>query len=291
MKNNKKTPNLKHYLIFISCLFLFTCVTACFEPETGCLDIEAKNFDPTADEMCGEDDRQGNCPCTYPVLSIDTIDYLFAKADFAPNTIYQLEEQFIIIDQIRFFLSGFQFIRNNSDQVIVADTISLIVTNDEGQQETSIVTDDYILVEQQSSIDIGAVQESGQFDSLRFVVGIEGNVNTTDPVSVNNSQHPLADASMHFGNTTDGYIFNQIIIQTDTFSQVQTTINIGTATNLVEIKLPFSYESPIGSDFSLGTLHIDHSKWFDGINFVADNEADIIDKIITNTPTVFSISP
>ena len=45
------------------CLYVVLSLTACFEPQEGCTDIAATNFDASADENCTD------C-CTYPKLQL-----------------------------------------------------------------------------------------------------------------------------------------------------------------------------------------------------------------------------
>jgi hypothetical protein len=282
-----KRPFLKKRYFFFLGLSAYL-LTACYQPEAGCLDIEATNFAPTADEDCGKDDKN-NCPCDYPIFSFDTIDYTFAKATYKTDTIYKLDGQYFRLKKIRFFLSDFQFIKSDGQRLGVEDTVSLTVLNDNGATITKVFSNDFKLVEKDKTIDMGQVRQSGQYDSLRFVVGIGGEANTTTP-QLTISSHVLADETMYLGNQSDGYIFNQIIINKDTLTDVETTLNIGGAANLVEVKMPFSYKTPLGKNFSLGTLRIDHSKWFDGINFAADTDTVMIEKIVANTVSVFSFS-
>lgn len=275
-------------VLVIACLFF----TTCYQPESGCLDVEAKNFELTADEPCDSDNSATSCPCIYPVLSFDELNYIVEKVDYQPDAFYRIDTQYIRIQSIQFYLSGFQFRSTSGEWISVEDTISLVVLNDENQLETQLLTDDFLLVNQQSSIDIGAIKQHGSFDSLRFVVGIETPANSAAPDSITNTSHPLAETDMHTGSQETGYVFNQFIFHRDTLSETTAiTINL-TATNssLMELKMPFSYETPIGTDFSLGTLQVDHAKWFDGINFVVDTEAIMIEKIVANTPKVFSVS-
>ena len=280
-------------LVFGLFLSLFS---GCFQPESGCLDVEAKNFELTADEPCDSDNSATSCPCTYPILSFDTMNYVVEKFTYQPDDFYLVDAQYIRIQSIQFYLSGFQFRRTSGEWVSVEDTISLVVLNAENQLETQLLTDDFLLINQQRSIDMGAITEHGTFDSLRFVLGIEAPANSAAPDSITNTSHPLAEEEMHTGNQTTGYIFNQLIFHRDTFAETATTIlNITAAdftnqSDLMELKMPFSYETPIGTDFSLGTLQVDHGKWFDGINFVVDTEAIMIEKIVANTPKVFSVS-
>ena len=279
-------------VLVTACLFF----TACFQPESGCLDIEAKNFELTADEPCDSDNTATSCPCTYPVLSFDNMNYVVEKVDYQPDAFYRIDSQYIRIQSIQFYLSGFQFRRTSGEWISVEDTISLVVLNDENQLATQLLTDDFQLINQQSSIDMGAITQHGTFDSLRFVLGIEAPANTAAPDFITNTNHPLATTDMHTDNQETGYIFNQLIFHRDTYPETTAiTINLTAANvkkqpSLMEFKMPFSYETPIGEDFSLGTLQVDHAKWFDGINFVVDTEAIMIEKIVANTPKVFSVS-
>ncbi|MFK7983797.1 MAG: MbnP family protein [Saprospiraceae bacterium] len=271
------------------------CLSACYQPESGCLDVEAKNFELTADEPCDRENSASSCPCIYPVLS-SAMNYVVEKVDYRPDAFYRIDTQYIRIQSIQFYLSGFQFRSTSGEWISVEDTISLVVLNDENQLETQLLTDDFLLVNQQNSITMGAIKQHGTFDSLRFVLGVETPANTAAPDSITNTKHPLATTDMHTGNQETGYIFNQLIFHKDTLSETTAiTINLTAATfqkqpNLMEFKMPFSYETPIGTDFSLGTLQVDHAKWFDGINFVIDTEAIMVEKIVANTPKVFSVS-
>lgn len=276
----------------ITCLFF----SGCFQPESGCLDIEATNFELEADEPCDNDNSAASCPCTYPVLSFDMVNYVVEKFDYEPGAVYLIDGQYIRIQNIQFYLSGFQFRNTSGEWISVEDTISLVVLNENNQIQTQLLTDDFLLIDQQSSIDMGAISQHDTFDSLRFVLGLENPANSAAPDSITNTQHPLADTDMHTGSPETGYIFNQLIFHRDTFAETGiTTLNITAADfanrlNLMEFKMPFSYETPIGTDFSLGTLQVNHGKWFDGINFVVDTELIMTEKIVANTPKVFSVT-
>ena len=294
---------------FVGFLFGLSCFifSACFIPEPGCLDIEATNFTLNADEPCGsDDDTEEGCPCSYPNLNL-AIDYNFQPFDevsdtfflndslaqlfdYSPNAIYEIQNQFIRLKSIQFYLSNFQFHQLNGDWIGIEDTMTFVIN--ERDPKDSLFIDNFHLLNQQDRITIGAVRQSGQFDSLRFNVGIDEFANGIIPDSITNTSHPLADLEMHTGDVTNGgYIFNEIVLQKDTIAEtVETILKISGNSSLVKIVLPFSYETPIGEDFSIGTLRINHAKWFDGIKFVTDSDAVLIETIIKNTPNVFSIT-
>jgi len=292
-----KKNNGMDKLVFLGGVIVFfcCCLTACFPPETGCLDIEATNFTLSADDDCGDDDSETNCPCVFPELSL-AVDFVFDTLSYTQNDYYMIDSQLLQIRSIRFYMSGFQLKLTDGDWLTVEDTISLVVLQNTEtlDLETELFTDDFQLINQQSRITLGQVTESGRLDSIRFIVGIEGQANTADPDSLSNTRHPLAMSSLHTGSQVDGYIFNQIILAGKSFNNTQVKIlNISQNVEggqFTEVKMPISIETPIATDFSLGTLTINQAKWFDGIKFATDSDAVLVEKIVVNTPNVFSIT-
>lgn len=298
VKNNEMGESVSSWLVEYKIKILTIGLTlgliaGCFQPESGCLDIEATNFQLDADEGCGGDDSETNCPCSYPDLSL-AVDFVFDKQAYEHNGFYMIDSQVVQIRLIRFYLSGFQLIQSDGDTLSVEDTISLVVLNEELELETKLFTDDFQLINQQSSINLGEVKESGTLESIRFVVGIEGQANSASPDSISNTRHPLAESDMHTGSQENGYIFNQISLLTDTINNTGgRVLNISQNINrgqFVEVKKSISVKTPVGESFSLGTLTINQAKWFDGIKFATDTDAIMIEKIVANTPNVFSIS-
>ncbi|MEM1120995.1 MAG: MbnP family protein [Bacteroidota bacterium] len=255
------------------------------------MDIEATNFDITADEPCGDDDSANGCPCTYPIFSFRT-DYLFDKVAYTDGGRYQVDGQLIQIDDIQLYLSNFAFRYTSGEWTQVTDTIGVAIQNEAGLKDT-ILTDDFVLINQQSSFDVGAIQRSGTFDSLRFLVGIMHPANTVNPDSVSRSRHPLTETEMHTGDVGTGYIFSRFVFRKDTLENtVATTLTVSQhigSGKIVPIQMPISTKSSIESKFFVGTLTINHAKWFDGIKFVTDSDEAMIEKLVANTPTVFSI--
>jgi len=319
----------KSVLCWIFFGFFCSLLTACFQPDSGCLDIEATNFTLSADEGCSGNDDETNCPCSYPELSM-RVNFVFDSLAYQQERFYRIDSQLIQINLIRFYLSGFQLRQTDGDWLIVEDTISLLVIDSATSELVNKeFIDDFQLMNRQIAITLGEVAESGLLDSIRFVVGIEGQANTASPEAISRTSHPLAQSDMHTGNQTDGYFFNQIrllriskipggidglgsidgSIGLDSLGILRGIDSLGSPADLgsssgeildvsinvqgeqfVEVKMPISVETPIAANFSLGTLTINHAKWFDGIKFAADTDAVMIEKIVANTPNVFSIS-
>jgi len=281
--------------VFLGCFLGMFCylLTGCFQPESGCLDIEATNFTLSADEGCGGDDSATNCPCSYPELSMN-VNFVYNDQTYRHEGYYLIDSQLIQIKQIRFYLSDFQLLQSDGDTLRVEDTLSLVVLNENLELETEVFRDDFQLINQQRSISLGEVKESGTIEHIRFTVGIKGQANTASPDSISNTRHPLAESEMHTDTLVKGYIFNQISLLKKTIDGsgsrlLNITQNVERE-QFVEVEKPIFVKTPIGESFSLGTLTINHAKWFDGIKFATDSDAVMIEKIVANTPNVFSIT-
>ena len=259
--------------------------TACFQPEEGCLDIEATNFELSADRDCPEGDQ---CACKYPSATLQ-FEYIFDKSSYLANGIYQNNiGQYFRIQDIQFYISDIQLVRADDLLVPILDTITLTVLNAEAQQEKIVAIDDFQLIRQQSSATLGSIDKSGIFKALQFSVGVKTPENTTTPDDLTSSSHPLAIDSMY--TSTNGYIFNRIVIDRDTNLQETTILQVTKKEGIAKIVLPLSSKEKLsGQAFSLGTLKINHAKWFDGINFVENTNEEMTQKIVTNTTNVFSL--
>ena len=91
-------------------------------------------------------------------------------------------------------------------------------------------------------------------------------------------------------SATEGYIFNRFILNTDTSTVEKTIFEITNEEGVVPIVLDFfPINKEQGKDISIGTLQLNHAKWFDGINFVENTVEEIHSQIVLNTTKVFSI--
>ena len=283
MKGKKVITNLLALLLILS-------LSACFDPEEGCLDVEADNFELSADIDC-TGDAETSCVCTYPSISLQ-IDQVFDKSSFVANQIYQTSTgEFIRITDIQFYISDIQLVLANGEVSATLDTITLTI-NEGDQVKNNISSDDFQLItsgSQQISSLITS-DKSGAFSQLQFSVGIKTPESTTNPTLLNNDSHVLAIDSMYLEE--EGYIFNRISVQPDTSSTDNLLIQLTENEGLPRIILDLTDVSKLpGKDISIETLQINHAKWFDGINFADDTQDEVRRKIVTNTTNVFSILP
>jgi len=270
-------------LLLLGCLVF----TSCFQPEEGCLDIEATNFALSADRDCVENDATSACPCKYPSLNL-VIEHMYNDQPYLSDSVYQnnLGQAFRIRD-IQFYMSDIRIIRSDSTVVTVLDTITLTVSK-EGQLEKFVATDDFKLVHTQKLIELGSINTSGTFQQLAFTVGIKDPENTANPEDILRNSHSLLVDSMY--TTTEGYIFNRFVLNMDTSTQERTVLQITNKEGITPIILDFfPINKEQGKAISIDTLKLNHAKWFDGINFVENTPEEIRSKIVINTTKVFSI--
>ena len=266
-------------LLLIFGILLFLCFTACKDPIEGCTDVEATNYDVSADKSCED------C-CTYPQLSLE-VAHRYDTLSFSYDSIYNLfgsnQSQFL---KVIFYLSDFRLV-NATESLETIETIDLNIVNSGVEN----FKDDFTLVSRSISginYDVGEIRGSGTFDTLKFSVGLAGNAALGDAETVSNG-HPLAIGSDTLWTYPDGYICNQIIIVPDTTNPDTIQFDLKATTHLVEISLPFSKEVNSGFDVII-PLKIDYKEWFLGIDFAGDTADNIVQKIVLNTSNVFSIN-
>ena len=256
-------------------------LSACFEPKEGCLDVRATNYDVAADKDCSD------C-CEYPELVLEVV-HAAGDTSLRYSDPYTLDGlHFFKLARVRFYLSDVQ-LKRPGQSVGVSDTLQLVLGMEPNRFEQTI-TDNFALIQRnQFTYSLGDFRETGFFDSIAFKVGIDLPVNTADPADLP-SGHPLAPLtdSMHW-SLDSGYIYNQVLLQKDTFPMTDTTyLSVGLIDNLVEVSLPIGQTIRLGFDVTI-PLRIDYLKWLEGIDFVADSDEEMIRKIVNNTPNAFSI--
>lgn len=268
-------------------LLLIALLSACIEREEGCLDIAAVNFAADADLACPD-----SC-CVYPTLQVelqhrihtaerpDTLIRFFYDSTYAvlPDTTVKFA-----FDSIRFFLSEFELIREDSSSFQVSDRLEL----SDGNGELVSVTDDVFIAERNSfgTQTLGDFRAEGTFTGVRFLVGLKETIRTADASSFP-VDHPLVDQNNDFNATTDGFAalalrFRQPPSTTDT-----TTLRIVSATPVELSFEPFVIEP--GFDVKL-TLAVDYLDWLEGILVNDATDAELREYIRMALDNSFQVS-
>ncbi len=280
----KKSSNEKLALRFMAALLILSVllISGCKEKVEGCLDIEARNFDFSADRPCPD-----GC-CEYPQMIFE-LAFRWDTLTFRYNTPYNLTDDKVMkFLKSKFYISEIS-LTGESGSFTVANRIDLDVNN--GSTEPVTFVDDFTLVSRDFfafSYQIGEIRGLGTFDTLRFSVGLSEVANQVEPASAP-SNHPLAIQPDSMWSVENNYVFNKLIVIPDTLAQPLDTLgyNIVGDANRIKIALPFKITVETGRNITL-PLGIDYKKWLEGVDFESA-PALVIEKIVQNTKQAFFI--
>ncbi|GJM32425.1 MAG: hypothetical protein DHS20C18_14260 [Saprospiraceae bacterium] len=277
-------------------LFFLLSITACYENKQGCLDINATNFDPSADEYC-KDVSLEEC-CSYPSLQIQ-LQHRIVLPDTVYRLVYNDSVYYDAIGQpfrirnIQYYLSNFQMVRADGSIIRVNDQVELDLAQS-GDPELVTFIEDWLLANGNfgSVLTVGDFRETGQFDKLRFDIGLYADLNRVNPFdfAAGNPLAVQADTMYNFQN--GGYYYTkttflQDTIATDTLPRIITT-EIGDGLIPVEIDLPNDFNHLEGFNLLL-TLRVDYLSWFATVNVRADTEEEIAAKFVQQIADSFSL--
>ncbi len=269
-------------------LLLFLVLSGCYEPKEGCLDIDAVNYDVSADDPCGE------C-CTFPTISLsmqylvewpeDTVAMRYGTYYPAMNAI---SGDSFLLDRSRFFISNVKLVREDGTEVTVIDTLQLSFAN--GTART--ISNSFAKMDRDifSASEIGTHKTDGVFNEVKFTLGLEEFLQQNEITSGLPTGHPL-------DNSTDtiiyeegsGFIPNLLILRYD-------TANIKDSTEFrffdpIPINLPLANPFMVEKGLNIKlTLKTDYSDWFAGVDFKNDSYVTIQQKIKNNLSNVFSVT-
>jgi hypothetical protein len=276
--HRKKRSHAAFFLAIVCAL------SACYDPQEGCRDIAATNFDASADKDC-------DC-CVYPKLQIGVVQHYDALTYLENGKYTASDGHRFILKNVSFYLSDFQFLQNGNP-VFVSDTIGLytlpLTGNDTMRQ---VFTDDFVLVRRAPVInEAGTFRNDGDFEQIQFRIGLDDLAERVVP-SRAPAGHPLrtqSDSLWH--GRSEGYVFLQVIVVRDTME--------GTKPDTISLKkadLPnavftangtFRHET--GYNFNI-ILDVDHKILLDGIDWTTGDISAWKSRIASNLPGALSVS-
>jgi hypothetical protein len=284
VKKKTKIENwMKYWKLYLAAILCFAMASGCNSEEEGCLDIQATNFDVSADVACS------SC-CTYPTLTL-RINHVYdtTSNNFLLNkTYWDAIDSPYLVSAIQYYISDVQLVRADGSSVGVTDELEVTLADN----SILSIEDNFSLLKKSigsySSAKIGSIHANGSFSKIRFNVGINPTANHA-MISKMPDGHALAkqSESMHI-DITQGYIFNKMQIVKGTTAQDTITYEISGDNNLVGVELDYPINISTGFDITL-TIYLDYKKLFDGIDFKNDDDNTIQTKIVNNTSSAFSI--
>lgn len=279
---------IKHsnILIFITSFFI---LIACYENKEGCLDINATNFDVSADISCDD------C-CNYPLLRINVLHRI---KDAQLDTFYNLViDQAITLDSIHFFnvkniryyISDVKLKRADGTLVGVNNEIELSVTPPNADTIPFFQEDNFALISRRTprNNNIGTLSQNGDFVGVQFKIGLAENINQTNPNLVPLT-HPLHITGEMYDKASSKYIFNQIeLLRTAGVDTIPTVINIIGNEYMRTIDLPFPFNADVGFNITL-TIRVDYREWFKQIDIKNENMKDFVTKVTAGLVNSFQL--
>mgnify|MGYP000582287729 CR=1 FL=1 len=265
-----------------TCYLLFAlCLSACFEPKEGCLDIAAINFDAGADK---------DCCCEYPKLVL-TVDQVYDTLLFRNDSLYlNSSGQIFRIKSVAFYLSDFQLFQNG-EVFTVSDTLTL---NTFSGSDTSSqrFTNDFQLV-RRTPVDyvIGTFRQDGNFEALNFRLGLSGEAQKVIP-SKAPANHPLSNQpDILWRDQSAGFVFLQAVVVRDSMGATQPDTLRFLQSDLGQPRIGATgfFVHPTGYNFPL-VLHVDFKKMFEGINWSMHDILAWKTRIVANLDSTFSVS-
>jgi len=246
-------------------------VSACMREE-GCLDPAASNFASGADRDCTDD-----C-CEYPKIDLRFFSDIDTDSFYTDAGTVRFR-----VDDVRFFISDVQLVQADGTLVGVSNTIAL-------QPSGEVVEDNYTIATLNNfSYEIGDVAGYGDFVGVRFNVGLDAAANTAEPDQMPTGHSLGIQEDTMYVSADEGYAFQQmdlsLIAAADTTSQ---TFNVFGNDNLRTIMLQdtFDFAKSVGIEIQ---MDVDYLSLFNDIDFAADSDNLIIEKIVNNTSEIFSI--
>jgi len=206
--------------ITINWVFLVALLFSCTEPEEGCIDVLASNFEINADDDCCAD-TQEECCCTFPTLRLnlfykgvatDTLSN--ASSNIRLDTYYPLDNlgDSIRIDSFSMFVSDLTPFDNIAgDSLSVIEILEITTIDGDGQTITNSLQDNIALVEMPLfQFTVGTFRSDISIDEISFNLGLGPNLVNIDPTSVDND-HPLGNEyTVLFDNTAMQYLVGRI---------------------------------------------------------------------------------
>ena len=152
-----------------------TLSVACNEPIKGCLDIEAENFDVTAE-------KNDEGLCTFPSLLLN-VGYAWADTAFVTGVFYINDhDQMLSIEEFHFLFGQFNVSRTGTDEQLVVEERTDWWLSDENAFTEAL--DDFTFVDRSRfTFTLGTIVQSGFGESYTFWSSVPDTLTPTEPDS------------------------------------------------------------------------------------------------------------
>ncbi|MBX2877057.1 MAG: hypothetical protein KTR30_33365 [Saprospiraceae bacterium] len=267
---------------------------SCYEPEEGCLDVAAKNFQVDADLECPDD-----C-CEYPDLKLVLSHRVGTQGNDEPlrylDSIYtDVQRQVFRLENMQYYLSNFMLHASDGSTARVTDLLDVQSYNTDGSLTDNQLTDDFLLVNPSfsTSLTVGEIQVNGTFEAISFSLGLDELANRTDTSSVEEG-HPLGSINDRmFVDEDQGYAFLEAAILRDTVASdtIPVEVSVLGLDQRIDYFIPFDQPFDLNPGYNITiSLHINYATWLNAIEDVRNDSPEAIaDKIVSGLSQAISL--
>jgi hypothetical protein len=288
---NQSTNQQFHNLSFLFLIFTLFLFPSCNQPTQGCRDINATNYDVTADEDCEDD-----C-CQLPELKMQfshKIEQRVGGVDtvinFNYNTSYILPASLtdtFSFQKIKCYFSDFRLVDMDGVEVQVNDQLTIDLEGDDPDSIT-IVDDVFLFDAASSNYTLGEFDEANTFEGLKFRVGLQSELFNTNPDIAPVGSAFVPDSINYeedYGYIPQKYVF--FLGKDDPVQPDSTVVRIFEPVEITLNSDPFALVT--GFDATL-RMTVRYDRLFENIVFDSMTvEDNFIQNIVSNLPNVFTL--
>ena len=253
------------YLVWTLCI-------SCNTRIEGCLDIQAENFDFSAERACDD------C-CTYPSMLL-SLSQKWDDENFSnTDTFYDVDQQPYQIIDLTYFLSSWSW-TDAQDNLYTVDSVEAACNGSLRRFTPDIITIDT----RHFSYILGTIRQSPVIDSLSFFLGQTDDYTCLDP---NDPDTPpnLDQQGPLWNPATDTLETLRLIIKKDLSVEVYDTLFV---TTQFQFGLGYANEIEKGKDATL-KLSVNYAQWFATVDI--DMLSTFENSIVTHLPGSIQPTP
>jgi hypothetical protein len=176
-------------------VLLLILTSGCYEPVEGCLDVDAKNYNVTADNECP------SC-CELPEVKI-SITFRYLGESFNLGDTLPLGENEVIIEDFHIFLSDLELEDDMGNLIYLEDSLMINPSN----QESFFIKDNFRYFDRaRFSADLSGKRYVGKVGKLNLKLGIPESINKydIDSIRINSDIGTIPNDAY---SDEDGFIF------------------------------------------------------------------------------------
>lgn len=249
-------------------------IESCYEPIDGCLDINAMNYDVTADHGCDE------C-CTYPKIILNFLPQV-DTFNFALDSVYlnDLQSPFEVLGY-SFIISNISLKSKGAEQRVIEE----IEVNCFGK-DTMVVNDVWLVSNTTRRPTIGTFAPTLDYDQLQFTLGLDDCLNGIDTTVISTTTNLYKYIRSRYIDADNGYNVANITYVSPKNISDTITISMNGSAQSQNILLDGEYTAQIREELSL-KIRLDIYKWMAGIDFEVDDTLVVKQKMMNNLQSVF----